>query len=180
MIANKHGHDEKSEFPIDIVRLDPGVRLLFAVYDPAGGLPASKILGETRSTSARLTLPIFNPAPRDQDFMIAIANVGTETVRLRGGSDQIRPLAGNPASPQLLVQDGNVIGPGAMAILNLKNLAGLWAGVTVHFDSGSDVKITWGIPGMILSPMLLVTVFSLAISGCVVFLLGRTLRKKTA
>ena len=130
-------------FPIDIVRLDRGVRLLFAVYDPAGGLPASRILGEVTSTSSRLVLPMRNPAPEGRDFLLAVANVGTETVRLRDGADQVRPIAGDPASPPLLTEDSGRIGPGAMAILNLSRVSGIRACVTIRFDDAKDVKITW-------------------------------------
>ena len=162
------------------MRLDRGVRLLFAVYDPTGGLPASRILGEVTSTSSRLVLPIRNPAPEGGDFLLAVANVGTETVRLRGGSDQMRPIAGNPASPQLWTEDSGRIGPGAMAILNLSRVSGLWAGVTIHFDDAKDVKITWGAPGMLLSPMGLAAAGVFAVAVCALVIVFRKRRQKAA
>ena len=178
LVAEQGG--ETTRLPIDIVRLDRGVRLLFAVYDPAGGLPASKILGEATSTSSRLVAPIWNPAPAGRDFLLAVANVGTEAVRLRGGSDQVRPIAGNPASPQLRTEDSGVIGPGAMAILNLSRVSGLWAGVTIHFDDAKDVKITWGAPGMLLSPMGLAAAGVFAVAACALVIVFRKRRQGAA
>ena len=178
LLAEQGG--ETTRFPIDIVRLDRGVRLLFAVYDPKGGLPASRILGEATSTSARLVLPMRNPAPEGRDFLLAVANVGTETVRLRGGSDQMRPIAGNPASPQLWTEDSGRIGPGAMAILNLSRVSGLWAGVTIHFDDAKDVKITWGAPGMLLSPMGLAAAGVFAVAVCALAIVFRKRRQSAA
>jgi len=148
------------------------------VYDPAGGLPASKILGEVTSTSAQMTLPVLSPAPQGRDFLLAVANVGTETVRLRGGADQLRPLAGNPAAPKLRAEDPGAIGPGEMAILNLNDVSGLWAGVTVHFENAADVKITWGLPGVVLSPMALIAIASIVLGGTVLAIFRRTLRDR--
>lgn len=178
LVAEQGG--ETTRFPIDIVRLDRGVRLLFAVYDPAGGLPASRILGEATSTSSRLVLPMRNPAPEGRDFLLAVANVGSETVRLRGGADQVRPIAGDPASPQLRTEDSGRIGPGAMAILNLSRVSGLWAGVTIHFDDAKDVKITWGAPGMLLSPMGLAAAGVFAVAACVLVIVFRKRRQSGA
>ena len=178
LVAEQGG--ETTRLPIDIVRLDRGVRLLFAVYDPSGGLPASKILGEATSTSSRLVLPMRNPAPEGRDFLLAVANVGTETVRLRGGADQVRPIAGNPASPQLRTEASGVIGHGAMAILNLSRVSGLWAGVTIHFDDAKDVKITWGAPGMLLSPMGLAAAGVFAVAACVLVIVFRKRRQGAA
>ncbi len=119
---------------------------------------------------------MLSPAPQGRDFLLAVANVGTETVRLRGGADQLRPLAGNPAGPKLRTEDAGTIGPGAMAILNLNDVSGLWAGVTVHFENAADVKITWGLPGIVLSPMVILTLASLALGGTILVFFRRTLR----
>ena len=178
LVAEQGG--ETTRLPIDIVRLDRGVRLLFAVYDPKGGLPASRILGEATSTSSRLVLPMRNPAPEGRDFLLAVANVGSETVRLRGGADQVRPIAGDPASPQLWTEDSGRIGPGAMAILNLSRVSGLWAGVTIHFDDAKDVKITWGAPGMLLSPMGLLVTGIFVVAACVLVIVFRKRRQSGA
>ena len=124
--------------------------------------------------------PIWNPAPAGRDFLLAVANVGTETVRLRGGSDGLRPMAGDPAAPQLWTEDSGRIGPGAMAILNLSRVSGLWAGVTIHFDDAKDVKITWGAPGMLLSPMGLAAAGLFAVAACVLVVVFRKRRHSAA
>ena len=123
-----------------------------------------------------MTLPTLSPAPKGRDFLLAVANVGTETVRLRGGADQLRPLAGNPAGPKLRTEDAGTIGPGAMAILNLNDVSGLWAGVTVHFDNGADVKITWGLPGVVLSPMVVLSFAAIVLGGTILLFFRRKLR----
>ena len=123
-----------------------------------------------------MTLPMLFPAPKGRDFLLAVANVGTETVRLRGGADQLRPLAGNPAEPKLRTEDAGTIGPGAMAILNLNDVSGLWAGVTVHFDNGADVKITWGLPGVVLSPMVVLSFAAIVLGGTILLFFRRKLR----
>ena len=125
-----------------------------------------------------MTLPMLFPAPEGRDFLLAVANVGTETVRLRGGADELRPLAGNPAGPKLRTEDAGTIGPGAMAILNLSKVSGLWAGVTVHFDNAADVKILWGLPGIVLSPMVVLALASIVLGGTILLFFRRTLRNR--
>jgi hypothetical protein len=146
--------DRKGEIvtlPVDIVRLDRGTRVAFAVYDPKKGFAGSKQLGETFSVSGRIVVPEFSPAPKEGEFLLAVANFGTDVVRLRGGSDGLRPIFGDPSSPALRTDDSSAIGPGEMAILNLTKVANTSFGVIVHFE-GSDVKVTWGLPGIALSP----------------------------
>ncbi len=143
---------EKLRLPIDVVRLDRGTRVAFAVYDPNKGFAGSRLLGETTSISGRIVVPELSPAPKAGDFLLAVANFGTDVVRLRGGSDGLRPITGNPAAPLLRTDDTSAIGPGEMAILNLTHVANTGMGVIIHFE-GADMKITWGLPGIALSPM---------------------------
>ena len=143
---------EKLSLPIDIIRLDRGTRVAFAVYDPKKGFAGSKQLGETTSLSGRIVVPELAPAPKAGDFLLAVANFGTDVVRLRGGSDGLRPIAGDPAAPLLRTDDTSAIGPGEMAILNLTHVSNTGMGVIIHFE-GADMKITWGLPGIAMSPM---------------------------
>ena len=143
---------EKVSLPVDIIRLDRGTRVAFAVYDPKKGFAGSKQLGETTSLSGRIVVPELSPAPKAGDFLLAVANFGTDVVRLKGGSDGLRPIAGDPAAPLLKADDSSAIGPGEMAILNLTHVSNTGMGVIIHFE-GADMKITWGLPGIALSPM---------------------------
>ncbi len=65
-----------------------------------------------------------------------------------------------------------------MAILNLSNVSGLWAGVTVHFDNAADVKILWGLPGIVLSPMVVLALASIVLGGTILLFFRRTLRNR--
>ncbi len=150
--------------PVDIVRLDRGTRVAFAVYDPKKGFAGSKQLGETLSVSGRIVVPEFSPAPKEGEFLLAVANFGTDVVRLRGGSDGLRPTFGDPSSPALRTDDSSAIGPGEMAILNLTKVANTSFGVIVHFE-GSDVKVTWGLPGIALSPAGLFGIGTFCVGG---------------
>ena len=67
-----------------------------------------------------------------------------------------------------------------MAILNLSRVSGLWAGVTIHFDDAKDVKITWGAPGMLLSPMGLAAAGVFAVAVCALVIVFRKRRKAGA
>lgn len=157
---------EKLSLPVDIIRLDRGTRVAFAVYDPKKGFAGSKQLGETTSISGRIVVPELSPAPKTGDFLLAVANFGTDAVRLRGGSDGLRPIAGNPDAPSLKADDTSAIGPGEMAILNLTHVSNTGMGVIIHFE-GADMKITWGLPGIALSPAGLLGLGTFFVGGSV-------------
>ncbi len=157
---------EKLNLPVDIIRLDRGTRVAFAVYDPKKGFAGSKQLGETISLSGRIVVPELSPAPKTGDFLLAVANFGTNVVRLRGGSDGLRPITGNPAAPLLQTDDTSAIGPGEMAILNLTHVSNTGMGVIIHFE-GADMKVTWGLPGIAMSPAGLIGIGTFFVGGSV-------------
>ena len=157
-------------------------KLDFFEYEQGAGLKKDRFIGTARSLDDRVLNYGF--VPKKNGFLLAVANLGTETVMIEGDPVEIRyvnerekswPIGRtsyNPVSKQVIV-------PGTFAIIDLSKIPDLKNALYVHFQAGKRLEIAWGLAALYKNTTLLYA----ALAGAFILFTGACVllkKRKTA
>ena len=157
------------------------MKLDFFEYEQGAGLKKDRFIGTARSLDDRVLNYGF--APKKTGFLLAVANMGTQTVSIEGDPLEIRyvneqekswPIGRtsyNPVNKQVIV-------PGTFAVIDLSKIPDLKEALYVHFQTGKRLEIAWGLAALYKNTTLLysfVAVVVILLAGGCFLLKKRTI-----
>ena len=168
----------QATIPIDVLVLEKGIKLDFFEYDAPGGLKAERYIGTARSLDDRVLKYSFTP--KKKPFLMAVANMGTETVAIEGDPVELRYVNEQEKSwpigrASYTVVNKQVLVPGAFAVIDLSQIKDLRNAVYIHFRPGKRVEIAWGYAALTKNKNF---VYSVAAGGFILLLCGVFFLKK--
>lgn len=171
VLSGDNARAGQAAIPIDVLVLEKGVKLEFFEYEQAAGLKMDRFIGTARSLDDHILNYGF--IPKKAGFLLAVANMGTETVAIEGDPVEIRyvnerekswPIGRtlyNPVNKQVIV-------PGTFAVIDLSQIPDLKNALYVHFRHEKRVEIAWGLAALYKNTTLIYA----SVAGAVILFAG--------
>ena len=171
VLSGDNAQSGQAAIPIDILFLEKGFKLDFFEYEQGDRLKKNRFIGTARSLDDKVLNYGF--VPKKAGFLLAVANMGTETVSIEGDPLEIRYIneqekswpigrtSYNPVNKQVIV-------PGTFAVIDLSKIADLKNALYVHFRPGKRVEVAWGLAALYKNTTLLYA----AVAGAVILFAG--------
>ncbi len=168
----------QASIPIDVLVLEKGTKLDFYEYERTGGLKKNRFIGTAHSLDDRVLNYGFSP--KKPGFLLAVANMGTETVSIEGDPVEIRYVNEQEKSWPIGRTSYNrvnkqVLVPGTFAVIDLSKIPDLKNALYVHFQPGKRLEIAWGLAALYKNTMLL---YAVAAAAAILFTGGCILLRK--